>query len=213
MTLRARVLVHRLRAHVHCPPRSVRDDRCRAHRRVSTDHVRGARRIAGDERQMQHEQRGQHTGNAANGHTAKCKRLPAPRPVVYRLLVRHSLRSRAICSSLVLALLNLVLVSSGFPCTLPMHGMTAGEAMAGMPMGDEAGASVLPNTAPPANTPCRFPWAPGGCQSMAPCAPAAVQSGVVMHSMPAIRAERALHVDVATPESLTRAPEPPPPRA
>ena len=123
------------------------------------------------------------------------------------------LRRGAIGSTLVVILLHLAVVSSGYACTLPMQAPNDAGVMAGMPMDADAAMLASPSVPAPEKTPCQFPWAPDGCQSMAPCAPAAIQSAAIGYAVPVSRAAAAPINTVATPESLTRAPEPPPPRA
>jgi hypothetical protein len=79
-------------------------------------------------------------------------------------------------------LVAFVLVTSGFACvdsaspdTTGKMGMTRSAANSGaMAL---ASAATLPASAPAPTAPCKFPWAPDGCQSMVPCAPAALTSG------------------------------------
>lgn len=89
--------------------------------------------------------------------------------------------------------------------------------MAGMRMDSSHSAQVLsqnPGTHPQSlPAPCRFPWAPDGCQSMVPCSPAAVASTVAQ-----VEAITARHGPITawtwlTPPSVSSAPELPPPRA
>lgn len=128
--------------------------------------------------------------------------------------------SRLIALVLSLVLTNLTLVSSGYACTMSEGG--SGGTMAGMRMGigetapRDAG-SKTPNSPSsqhlPHHAPCRFPWAPDGCQSMAPCAPAALTSTSTPLISPAEVPPRVVTIDVIRPVSETRAPEIPPPRA
>jgi len=134
-----------------------------------------------------------------------------------------------------LLVLHLILVGSGDACVLPAvtgavqravsHTETAalgaspasGAAehdMAGMRSGTDAG---------PASTPCdgsgeHAPAAPHstapGCQSMAPCASAALTAiAVDVERAPTRAAERGVRLTVLAPTSRATAPEPPPPRA
>ena len=122
-------------------------------------------------------------------------------------------RRGAVGSALVVILLNVLLVSSGYACATPMNAPTDGRGMNGMLMGADAATLAAPSVPAPDKAPCQLPWAPDGCQSMVACAPVAVQSAAISFAAPVRRAAVALIVDVATPESLTRAPELPPPRA
>lgn len=113
------------------------------------------------------------------------------------------------------ALLTMSLVGSGYACgddeKDAMQGSMAGMAdMPGMPMpassdGDSDNSSPQPD--------CSLPWAPGACHQMASCSPNAVTApaNVIIsaptsdHSGPAKR-----EIEL---RSVTRSPEPPPPRA
>lgn len=116
---------------------------------------------------------------------------------------RHRLAGFA---SIVL-LLQLVLVGGGFGCVMPgvgAHGATATSDAAGMAgMGMPSVPSV----------PSQLPWAPAGCQPMAPCAPAAVTAAQFVLALPVVDATPVAALDIATPSSRTTPPEIPPPRA
>lgn len=87
-------------------------------------------------------------------------------------------------------------------------------AMAGMSMpGNPASPTPASNQHDDSKAPCRFPWAPNGCQNMAPCAPSALTvPSAERLSLPNERVEiRALAALVPLAPSL--APELPPPRA
>ena len=111
-----------------------------------------------------------------------------------------------------LILLHLMAVESGLACAIPAAADN-GAAMAGMadmPGMDMGGSTDEPDTGAP---PCDFPWAPAGCQAMAPCAPAALAScALAGDAPPHTRASIATRSELA-PSSRTPAPEPPPPRA
>jgi hypothetical protein len=86
--------------------------------------------------------------------------------------------------------------------------------MADMPGMDMSGAQQQPGgESGHDHAPCTFPWAPDGCQSMAPCAPTALTSHAealrVLHAVPSPVAS----LDVRTPASIKSPPELPPPRA
>jgi len=123
---------------------------------------------------------------------------------------RHSgFRSRVVGATLLLSMCVLVLLGSGFGCAWASSASSTSMAamgMAGMPQN----ASQPDDRAPSG---CQFPWAPNGCQTMAPCAPAALLS--VTFALPASGSipEAAPPFVVIAPRSLTRAPELPPPRA
>lgn len=113
-------------------------------------------------------------------------------------------------------LVAFVLVTSGFSCvesaspdTMAKMGMTSSAMNSGTIM--HTNAATLPVPAPPA--PCKFPWAPDGCQSMVPCAPAALASAApVLEHADAAPERIAVGVSL-TPLSVTTLPELPPPRA
>ena len=72
-------------------------------------------------------------------------------------------------------MLHLVLVGSGFACVMPvmdaMHGMAmsgSDQPTDGTDMVAMSGMHDSDQSSTPAGTPCDFPWAPDGCQSMAP---------------------------------------------
>jgi hypothetical protein len=118
---------------------------------------------------------------------------------------------RPLCAILMVVLLQLLLVESGYACLAT--GAAAGDnTMAGMAMpAPGSGNSAPAEHGSPA--PCRFPWAPNGCQTMAPCAPSVLAVGAmalplpdVPHGTPVTR-EPLAHVSVSQP------PELPPPRA
>ena len=116
-----------------------------------------------------------------------------------------------------LSLIASVVVTSGFACKLPGGAdRMAGMAMTNAPNPPSPAASVgsIAGEAPaPASAPCELPWAPSACQSMVPCAPAAVAAqrvGIPTTSGVVLRVASAA---VLTPPSETIAPELPPPRA
>ena len=112
-------------------------------------------------------------------------------------------------------LFQLILAGSGFGCvmqTMP-HPTSQDAAMAGMATGMEM--PLSDQTVPPASdeTPCRLPWAPVGCQPMAPCSPAVMPSAIViLASVPGPVQSVTGRVAIAPP-TRTIPPEPPPPRA
>lgn len=130
-------------------------------------------------------------------------------------------RVAALISSLLL--LQLVLVGSGFACAMPMPmgqqsppaanaASTAVSDMVGM---DMSGSQREASSKAPASdrSPCRFPWAPAGCQSMAPCAPVAMAQAAEVASLPVTGAYVVAALDVLTPPSRSTPPELPPPKA
>ncbi len=63
------------------------------------------------------------------------------------------------------------------------------------------------------HAPCKFPWAPDGCQSMTPCAPLALTSYTQSLRAPDDVPSTVAPLVVLTPPSQVRPPELPPPRA
>ncbi len=63
------------------------------------------------------------------------------------------------------------------------------------------------------HAPCDFPWAPEGCQSMAPCAPIALASITEPLRTPDAMPSSVAPAGVLTPPSIKLPPELPPPRA
>ena len=105
-------------------------------------------------------------------------------------------------------LLQLVLVGGGFACVIPgmgTPGAAATSETSAMPGMD------MPSA--PSELPCQLPWAPAGCQPMAPCAPAAVTAARFVLALPVVDAAPVAALDIATPSSRTTPPEIPPPRA
>lgn len=108
-----------------------------------------------------------------------------------------------------IVLLQLMLVVGGYAC---VAGQGAAS-MAGMSMPTADASEHVPARKGQQDAPCQFPWAPGGCQTMAPCAPVAI----TVASSTGARIERA-HEALQTlvllaPSSVSVAPELPPPRA
>jgi hypothetical protein len=154
---------------------------------------------------------------SADWYPPPCCLAEAGFPAYAPYVTRPSSR-RSIGSALIVVLFHLAVVTSGVGCGIAMHGSTAMGlmemgAMADTPTRTSAHGAVVVTAPIPKNVPCRLPWAPDGCQTMAQCAPAAMQCAVVSYSEPTIAPDGSRMVNVAAPESLTRAPEPPPPRA
>lgn len=120
--------------------------------------------------------------------------------------------SRLIALVSSLFLVGLVLVTSGFACDTAS---TKGAVMSGMKMATthaganakSSGGSQLPQA------PCKFPWAPGGCQSMVPCSQAAVVSTAMRAALLIEPSHPRITMVAIAPPSETPAPELPPPRA
>ena len=137
--------------------------------------------------------------------------------------MRRIRRITALFVSLLLA--NLVGVGSGFACVMPAmgHSSTAsggaasatGAAMAGMDMPGMVDLGGAADKSAPAHQdiPCKFPWAPEGCQSMAPCAPVAIASHESALDVAIGAPAHVAELTVLTPPSEVRTPDLPPPRA
>ncbi len=146
----------------------------------------------------------------------------ACRPVWYRSGMRamgRASRFTALVLSLVMA--NLAFVTSGYACTA--HAMTG---MSGMVTARVRSAPASTSSVPGSgmmqqgssqddrqqSSPCRFPWAPNGCESMAPCAPAVLAPSATLRQesvrVPLSVADRT----VALLQTAPSAPETPPPR-
>lgn len=121
--------------------------------------------------------------------------------------MNHSSRLTGLFASMFLV--AFVLVTSGFAC----GDVGSSGTMVGMKMGaNHANNTNSPESKPPV-PPCKFPWAPDGCQSMAPCSPAAVASATTnRHSIVAVPERMAAGRQI-TPTSIANPPELPPPRA
>lgn len=108
------------------------------------------------------------------------------------------------------------LVGTGFPCDDAGHSSHMDMDMTDMSMPDMPGMPMPGDDrddAKGSHSDCSFPWSPGECQSMASCAPSAMTVEeptaalmvAVAHDEPVARYEGL--------RSVSRAPEPPPPRA
>ena len=120
---------------------------------------------------------------------------------------------RATSLVVTLFLMNLSLVEAGFACAASTPSMRV---MAGIAMDASTTRDAQVTQKSEDGTPardCEFPWAPGGCQSMVPCAPTTLAAAsAVFAQSPALRSDIPRLV-VSRPPSLTRPPELPPPRA
>jgi hypothetical protein len=127
-------------------------------------------------------------------------------------MMQRPSRLAGLFASLLLA--ALVLVTSGFACIAPesSQDMTA----MGMTSAHADGQATAQNVAPvqkaPA-TPCKFPWAPDGCQSMVPCAQTALASAAAALNRGGPVPQRVASDAEVAPLSVTTPPELPPPRA
>ena len=117
------------------------------------------------------------------------------------------------------ALLTMSLVGSGYACdAAPDHSthMAMGDMampgmdMPGMPMQAPAGGQQDRSDS---HSDCSFPWSSGDCQGMASCAPSVMgaEQSRAIAVMPRPHDELAMRAEQL--RSVTRAPEPPPPRA
>jgi hypothetical protein len=123
---------------------------------------------------------------------------------------RHSaFRARAVAATLLLSLCNMVFVGSGFGCARPSS--TSSMSMAEMSMAGTVTGSEQHHDRQRGG--CQPPWAPGGCRTMAPCAPVALKSGALTLVANAATPEATPVFTVIAPRSISRAPELPPPRA
>jgi hypothetical protein len=137
--------------------------------------------------------------------------LAIARRLMYtQCMSRHSgFRSRVVGATLLLSMFCLVLLGSGFGCAWASSASST--SMAAMRIAGVQHNASQPDDRAPSG--CQFPWAPGGCQSMAPCAPVALQSVTFALAASGSIPEGAPPFVVIAPRSLTRAPELPPPRA
>ncbi len=138
-------------------------------------------------------------------------------------------RITALVMSLLLA--HLAWVGSGFACDMTTMAHSGSDAIAAMDMSDDmagmdmtgmdmAGMDMSGTTKPLSGSesehhhaPCDFPWAPEGCQSMAPCAPIALAAVTELFARPDAKQSSVAALGVLTPPSIKRPPELPPPRA
>ncbi|MEO9115741.1 MAG: hypothetical protein ABI311_06225 [Gemmatimonadaceae bacterium] len=137
--------------------------------------------------------------------------------------------SRFMALLLSLAFANLMLVSSAYACptlgtaasagAMPgMDAMLVGATAPGTDNQPSASTSDLTQHRPSPeeqqrHSPCGSPWAPGVCQSMAPCAPVALVSTESPSTTPVRRATSVADLTVALLPLAASAPELPPPRA
>lgn len=107
-----------------------------------------------------------------------------------------------------------VLVTSGFACIVPesSQDMTS-MGMASAHARVQATAQIVSPVQNGPAAPCRFPWAPDGCQSIVQCAPAALASIGADLNRGAPLPERVASSIALPPLSVTTPPELPPPRA
>ena len=117
----------------------------------------------------------------------------------------------------VLVMLQSMLLGSGVLCAMPtMGGMSDRGASEMAHMNMDRAPAPMPATPPaPAHdqTPCHLPWAPAGCHTMAPCAPAVITSRVIAILPAALVSGDVGPLVLLAPTSIDTPPEPPPPRA
>jgi len=112
-----------------------------------------------------------------------------------------------------LFLVAFVLVTSGFACVAPADSQSM--AAMGMTPGHSEGHATVQTAVPlqkVPSAPCKFPWAPEGCQAMV-CAPAALASASTALDSRASVPEPVIADARVIPLSVTIPPELPPPRA
>jgi hypothetical protein len=120
-------------------------------------------------------------------------------------------------------LLHAMWAGSGFACTMSAMGQSSRTTMAamdmssadmtGMDMAGTAASGDMGHTPSHDHEPCNLPWAPAGCESMAPCGPTALASSPQLVRVPAAVPSAVSELAVLTPPSTNRSPEPPPPKA
>ena len=108
-----------------------------------------------------------------------------------------------------IVLLQLVLVVGGYACVADQ----GSAAMAGMSMPVPDASQHAPAQQGQQDAPCQFPWAPGGCQTMTPCAPVAITVASATDVRVARTHEAPQTLVLLAPSSVSFAPELPPPRA
>src|SRR5438105_5489071 len=138
------------------------------------------------------------------------------------MTMRRTRRITAVFAAMLLA--NLLRVGSGFACVMPMStdgmgsmadGATANSDVGAGAMADMAAVAAPDHDPGPAHQeiPCKFPWAPDGCQLMTPCAPLAMASFAISIELPNAAPLAPERLVVLTPPSAVRSPDRPPPRA
>ena len=131
------------------------------------------------------------------------------------MMMQRTSRATALISGFFLA--AMVLATSGFACATD----SSGGDMASMRMsGSVAGAkgATTLDSAPVTNpesqqAPCKFPWAPDGCQSMVSCSAAAVTTPLISWATARVTRQTVAVAVALKPPSEMHAPELPPPRA
>ncbi len=92
---------------------------------------------------------------------------------------------------------------------MPVMGTSGGagrSAPAARPLADDGALSHH------GDRPCPLPWAPDGCQTMAPCPVVALAAILKLPALPSRVEVSPARLAVRTPPSRTRAPESPPPK-
>ena len=98
--------------------------------------------------------------------------------------------------------------NTGHASHMAMDMDMADMAMPGMPMPGDGG-----NGSTDSHSDCSFPWSSGECQSMTSCAPSAMSAEQLTVAVIIARSHDQLVLRNEGLRSVTRAPEPPPPRA
>ena len=134
--------------------------------------------------------------------------------------MRRTRRITALLASLLLA--NLTWVGSGYACAMPAMAHPS-HASSVRTDGNDAPMPGMDMAAPSSTTPsgesqhheppCRLPWVPEGCQSMAPCAAAVFAPHTFTLDVPNVTPVKIADLHVLEPPSELAAPDLPPPRA
>jgi hypothetical protein len=110
-----------------------------------------------------------------------------------------------------------MLLGSGVLCAMPTMGSMSDRGaseMTDMAMeGAPAPAPTTPRAPAHDQTPCHLPWAPAGCHTMAPCAPAVMRSKAIAILPAPLVSGDVGPLFLLAPPSIDTPPEPPPPRA
>lgn len=129
--------------------------------------------------------------------------------------MRRPHRWTALAAALVM--LQSMLLGSGALCAAPLLGGTSQRGMAGMAQMNmsraPAPAPRSPRTPAHEQMPCHLPWAPAGCQTMAPCAPTALTSKMLVILSAPLVPHDVQRLELLAPPSISTPPELPPPRA
>ena len=141
--------------------------------------------------------------------------FPRTAPPIRVMVMHRASRLTAALSGLLLS--AMVVVTSGFACSNDAGGVT----MASMHMSGaatEAGQNVIASHSTAEHpehgqAPCKFPWAPDGCQSMVPCSPSVIATPLMQLTSFSALPQSVVALVALQPHSEIPAPELPPPRA